>query len=237
MTNPVTHEMTGGVSLIRLDDGKVNAMSIAMLGHINDALDRAEAAGAATVIAGRPGIFSAGFDLGELMGGDPEILATQLTMGARLVQRLLLFPVPVVTACTGHAFPMGAFIMMSADVRYAAEGPYRIGMNEVAIKIPVPRFALELAFRRLTPASYARLVVTGEMLSPSEAAAAGFVDEAVPEETVVQRALDMAASLQAIDFKSHHTTKQRARGGLVDAIEGTIIDDLTVEKAREAIAG
>jgi enoyl-CoA hydratase len=39
---------------------------------------------------------------------------------------------------------MGAFLIMSCDHRVAAEGNYRIDMNEVAIGLTVPRFAIEI---------------------------------------------------------------------------------------------
>jgi enoyl-CoA hydratase len=42
----------------------------------------------------------------------------------------------------GNAYPMGAFLILSSDHRIAAEGDYRIGMNEVAIGLTVPRFAI-----------------------------------------------------------------------------------------------
>ncbi|NIU77875.1 MAG: enoyl-CoA hydratase, partial [Gammaproteobacteria bacterium] len=94
--------------------------------------------------------------------------------GARLVQRLLRFPRPVVTACTGHAYPMGAFLMLSADVRFGAEGPFRIGMNEVAIGLTVPGFAVELARHRLAPPGFGR-VTTAKMFDPEEARHVGYL--------------------------------------------------------------
>jgi enoyl-CoA hydratase len=72
----------------------------------------------------------------------------------------------VVAACHGNAFPMGAFLIMSCDHRIAAEGNYRIGMNEVAIGLTVPRFAIEIARQRLTPAYFSRVVMTAEMFAP-----------------------------------------------------------------------
>ena len=56
-----------------------------------------------------------------------------LQLGARMTEKILGFPKPVVTACSGHAYPMGAFLMLAADLRLGADGDYRIGMNEVAI--------------------------------------------------------------------------------------------------------
>src|SRR6185295_15585656 len=161
---------------ITMNDGKVNVMSTAMLQDLHAAFARAEGDGAAVLLVGKPGIFSAGFDVKVFASGDLPAIMTMLRTGAELIERILAFPFPVVTACTGHAYPMGAFLMLSADVRFGADGPYRIGMNEVAIRIVPPRFAIEIARMRLTPAAFHRVIVTGEMLSPTDAAAAGFLD-------------------------------------------------------------
>ena len=40
---------------------------------------------------------------------------------------------------------MAAFLLLASDIRIGADGPFRIGLNEVAIGIPVPTFGLELA--------------------------------------------------------------------------------------------
>ena len=120
--------------------------------------------------AARPrGRLSAGFDLRTFERG----LAAGVAMvraGAELVLRLLAFPQPVLTVCTGHAYPAGAFLMLAADVRLGAAGPWRIGMNEVAIALTVPNFAVELARHRLTPPGFAR-ITSAAMFAPGGGAA------------------------------------------------------------------
>ena len=157
----------GGVAWITLDDGKVNALSSEMIGEIGAALDAAEGAAAVTVLSGREGIFSAGFDLKTFQHG-PEAGAQMVRAGAELVARLLAFPLPVLTVCAGHAYPAGAFLMLAADVRLGAAGPWRIGMNEVAIGLTLPKFAVELARHRLTPPGFVR-ITTAAMFAPEEA--------------------------------------------------------------------
>ena len=72
MTQLLSYRADGRVATITLDDGKVNALSAAMLADIGAAFDRAEADGMTVLLTGRPGIFSAGFDLLVLRaGGDP----------------------------------------------------------------------------------------------------------------------------------------------------------------------
>jgi enoyl-CoA hydratase len=93
----------------------------------------------------------------------------------RVIERMLALPRPIVTVCTGHAYPMGAFLMLCADTRFGVPGDWNIGMNEVAIGLAVPQFAVELARHRLTPAGVMR-ASTGAMLKPEEAARLGYLD-------------------------------------------------------------
>jgi len=212
------------VAWIQLDDGKVNAMSPNMLGEIAAHLATAETSARVTVIRGRDGIFSAGFDLRTLAAG-PEAAVAMVRDGARLVERLLAHPHPVVTACTGHAYPMGAFLMLAADCRFGVEGPYRIGMNETAIGLTVPRFALALAGARLTRHGFAR-IAAATLYSPEEARAVGYLDHVVAVGDLDARVRDEVVRLGALDGASFAATKARMNESLLDAIAIAIEQEL-----------
>lgn len=220
-----THiEIEDGVAHIRVDDGKVNALSEALLGEIDAALDVAEEAGAVVVLTGREGIFSAGFDLGTFARG-ADASRAMLRAGAELILRLLAFPTPVLTVCTGHAYPMGAFLMLSADVRFAVAGDWRIGMNEVAIGLTVPRFALELARHRLTSAGFAR-ITTAAMFGPEEAMRLGYVDRVLAADELADAVTEEANRLRELDAPSYTATKQRIHGDARTAICEALASDL-----------
>jgi len=156
-------------------------------------------------------------------GREPTL--EMLRLGATLTERILAFPFPVVTACTGHAYPMGAFLMLSADRRIGVRGEFRIGMNEVAIAISLPLFAVEVARARLTPPYFQR-TVTGDMYGPEEAVVAGFLDEIVDEDRLAERSRDVALGLTAIDYASHAETKKRVRSACLASIRGAIETEL-----------
>ncbi|MEE4277823.1 MAG: enoyl-CoA hydratase-related protein, partial [Halieaceae bacterium] len=94
-----------------MDDGKANALSFDMLDALDKGLDAAAAAGKVVVIAGRPGKFSAGFDL-AVMGAGGEAMTRLLRQGAELSKRLLTFDTPVILAVSGHALAMGALLCL-----------------------------------------------------------------------------------------------------------------------------
>jgi len=219
-----------------MDDGKVNVMSIRMLGALHAAFDAAERDKTVVVLTGRGNNFSAGFDLKVFASGSANDIYRMLRTGAELALRVLSFPTPVVAACNGHAYPMGAFLIMSADMRIGADGPYKIGMNEVAIGLTVPQFAIEVARQRLTPAYFSRTLMTGEMFSPPEAVTAGFFDRIVPAPDLDAAADQAAEALSRIDPAAHVGTKLRARGPTIKAVRAAIDADITLEYAENRVA-
>jgi enoyl-CoA hydratase len=222
----VTYDLAEGVATIRMDDGKVNALSPTMLGAVGDALDRAESDGAAVVLAGRDGRFSAGFDLAVLNAGGGEAV-DMLRGGFETSLRLLSFPRPVVLAITGHAIAMGSFLALSGDHRIGiAGGGHRIHANEVAIGMTMPRAAIEICRQRLTPAGFERAVVTAEAFTHDDAIAVGFLDRVVDGD-VVAAAQEHAATLATtLTPHAHTATKLRARGPMLDALRAAIELDM-----------
>ena len=216
-----SYEHSEGISTITLDDGKVNAMSVPMMQEINAALDRAEEHQSVVVLTGRQGVLSAGFDLAVFKQG-MEPLLEMLRMGATLNERILSFPFPVVVACSGHAIAMGSFLLMCADVRVGADGPFRIGMNEVAIGMTLPYFAVEIARQRLTPAYFNRAAILAEMYSPQEAINPGFLDRVVAADQLSGTARTTATALSKLDMPAHSATKLRVRGAALEALRQAI---------------
>src|SRR5665213_290961 len=226
MSALASYELDGPVATITMDDGKVNVFSIPMLQAVHGALHQAERDGAVVVLTGRQGYFSAGFDLKTIAGG-PEQLREMLTLGATLAKRLLSFPRPVVAACTGHAYPAGAFLLLSSDTRIGADGPFRIGLNEVKIGLTLPWFAIELARHRLQPPYFDRGLVTAKMYDPHEAVTAGFLDQVVAPGDLRSASLEAAGLLSELDPDAHAATKRRVRGRVLEAVQGAIESELT----------
>lgn len=224
MPEAVTYARSGSVGTITLDDGKVNVLSIPVLTAIDQALDQAVADQATVLLCGREQRFSAGFDLGVLQRGGPAALE-MLMRGFRLAERLLSFPTPVVIACTGHALAMGSFLLLSADVRLGAAGPFKIGANEVAIGLPMPYAAVEICRQRLVPAHFTRAVILAELYAPEQAVAAGFLDHVVPPGELLQAAQKAAATLSQLNMPAHVETKQRVRGSMLAALRKAIEAD------------
>jgi enoyl-CoA hydratase len=220
----VSYTLEGSVATIAMDDGKVNALSPAMLAAIDAAFERARDDAAAVILRGRKETFSAGFDLKVLRGGGVETVE-MIVGGFRLAHKILSFPRPVVIACTGHAVAMGSFLLLSGDHRIGTAGEFRIVANEVAIGLTMPHAAVEICRQRLTPAAFNRAVVLAETFTPDEAAAAGFLDQVVPMVRLDETARTAAVRFTQLNAEAHAASKLRARAHALEAIAAGIEAD------------
>lgn len=227
MSAPATLQIDQALALVTLDDGKANVFSHAMIDQLHVLLDAVEADAAvkALVLIGRDNRFSAGFDLSVMSAGSVAVQEL-VGAGARLALRLYEFPKPVVMACTGHALAMGAIALFTADWRTGADGAFKIGMNETAIGMTMPEFGAELARDRLNPGYYTRAVVGAEILAPSEAVLAGYLDEVVDPLSVLDFACVQAERLAALHPRAFAATKRRTRAATLARIRAGLAADL-----------
>jgi enoyl-CoA hydratase len=228
MAELATYELDGGIATIAMDDGKVNALSIEMLKAVLACLDRAESDEAVVILTGREGYFSAGFDL-KVFSERPQEIVEMLTLGARLSERVLSFPTPVVVACGGHAIAAGTFAALAADVRIGAEGPFKLGLNEVRIGLTVPLYVVELARQRLAPAHFNRALITAEMYGPEEAVDAGILDRVVPPGELEGAGRKATEELAGLDMAAHSATKLRVREGALEAFRAAVETELAAQ--------
>jgi enoyl-CoA hydratase len=215
---PVTYALDGNVAVIHFDDGKANVFTHAALAEIQNLLTRAETDEAkAVAIIGRPGKFSAGFDLSVMTAG-PDQARDLLRAGAELALRIYTFPMPVLLGVTGHALAMGAIVLMAADVRIGADGPFKIGLPEVEIGMPLPIFAVEFARDRLSKRHFVSAVQHARVTTPADAVDVNFLDRVVDADSVesetVAAAHDLADRLRerAFVLTRENTRVATARG-------------------------
>lgn len=209
------------VAVLDLDDGKVNAISHDFAASIVAGLEQAKARARSVVLVGRPGRFSAGFDLNELNKSRADAQALLLA-GAKMLLRVLSHPQPVVAGCTGHAIAGGALLLLAADARIAASGDFRIGLNETAIGMTFPAFGLELAQYRLSRRYLDEAVVQARLFGPESAVLAGFIDEVVPEGELRARAISCGRALGELPSAAYAGNKLGLRRAIAARLDASL---------------
>ena len=222
---PVTYEVQDRVAVVTHDDGKANVYTLDVLAELSEALEKsaADEGVSALLLAGRDGRFSAGFDLATMTSSEDSMRAL-VAAGGRFVARLVLHPMPVVVACTGHALAAGALMLLAGDRRIGAAGEYKIGLNEVAIGMPLPVWAVELARYRMPAGEFDRIVL-GEIGGPEAAVRSGFLDDVAPA-GVIDVAMEEAQRLSALRRGAVSGTKTRARRAVVERMLDKMDEDL-----------
>ena len=206
--------------MVTIDDGKANAFTATVIDEIRSAIAEASGRGQPLVITGREGCFSGGFDLAVMNSGRNDRVVALFALGTLLYRDVVEAPVPIVASCTGHALAGGALLLLSADYRIGRTGPYRVGLNEVAIGMPLPPIAVAIATHRLERRFLTAATMFAETGSPNRALAMGFLDEVVDDP--LSSACTLAASLAQLPREAFSTTKRRIRRSLIQ--EFTALD-------------
>ena len=205
----------GDIRELRLNRPPVNALSPELIAALLRAVQAAPRDGKrALVLSGSPGIFSAGLDVPLLLKLDRMAMAALWREFYVLLGTIAASPIPIAAAITGHAPAGGTVLGLFCDYRIAAAGEWRMGLSEVQVGLPLPPVILA-ALRRLVGLRHAeRLAVNGLLITPTEAAACGLVDEVVSAEEVVDSALKWCAGLLMLPRTAMEITRRQARDHL-----------------------
>ena len=221
MSDSVTTTVDDGVAVVRLDDGKANALSMSVIEALHAALDTAGAQATSVCIAGNGKALCAGFDLSVMRAGFDDMVKL-VRAGGEFLMRLYGHPQPTVAAVTGHALAAGALVVLACDTRVSGDGPAKIGLNEVAIGMTLPEFAVELARDQLSKRYLTRATVEAEIFSPEGALAAGYVDLIVAADQCERTAIDEARRLGQLDAAAYAGTKTALRQATIDRVMPTL---------------
>ncbi len=206
-----------GIREIRLDRPPANALNRELIGRLGEAIEGAPGSGAkAVLLSGRPGMFSGGLDVPELIQLDREEITQAWHGFYACLKAIAASPVPVAAAITGHSAAGGAVLALFCDARVMAEGEFRIGFNEVSVGIPLPPLIYRAASLLLGWRQAERLCVGGLLISAAEALRVGLVDELAPVDDVVERARARLEALLALPPVAMSETRKMTRGEIIE---------------------
>jgi enoyl-CoA hydratase/carnithine racemase len=181
------------VYVLDLGDGE-NRFHPDWLTAVNGALDEVEQAPAPLVTTASSRIYSNGLDL-DWVGQHSDQLQSYVAEVQGLLARMLAFPVPTVAAIPGHVFAAGAMFALAHDFRVMRADRGFFCLPEVDINIPFTPGMAALIQGKLLPATAHEAMTTGRRYGGTDALAKGVVDDAVPEEDVLPKALERARAL------------------------------------------
>ncbi|MER7488303.1 enoyl-CoA hydratase-related protein [Streptomyces sp. NPDC126497] len=180
------------VFVLDLGDGE-NRFHPDWVGAVGAALDEVEKAEGprALVTAATGKFYSNGLDL-EWLSANADRYHDYVVSVHELFARMLSLPVVTVAALQGHTFAAGAMFSLAHDFRVMRADRGYWCLPEADIDIPFTPGMAALIQSRLAPQTAHEAMVTARRYGGADAAAAGIVDRAVPEEAVRSTAVEIA---------------------------------------------
>jgi len=232
------------MAVVSLERPPVNAMSRALMGEFKACLLRAERDPSVRVIIVRSkldGIFSAGADIRELQGLDPEGCASFIALGQRLFARLGEIPKPIVAAINGICVGGGLELSMACDLRLAGESA-RFGQPEVNLGLISGWGGTQRLPRLVGKTRASEMLLIGEQISAAQALTIGLVNRVVPDDSLLAQAMGLGQKLLAKSPVALAKIKETIERGLsltltegLQVEAGCYVEAYTSEDAKEGI--
>lgn len=225
----VTFSKDGAVAYITLDRPPVNSYEINFMRDLNAAIDAANADNEVKAVIMRSAskkFFSAGADIKAFMKNDTAGNMEMIHFGHATLDKMAASPKIFIAAINGHALGGGLEIALACDLRFAAEGKYRLGLPEVTLGL-LPGNGGTQRLPRLIGANKAlEMMITGEAVKPAEAHRLGIVNRLFPADKLQEETEAYAQKVAAGATLAIGHIKQAVYKG----IEMELSDGLALER-------
>jgi len=193
--NPVKVTTEKGIMTATLADVENrNALGMALLAGLNDALSAAEADDTirALVITNEGSTFCAGANLKERSGASKAAPPPKNAIGfEEMLHKIQHASIPVIGRIAGHVVGGGNGLAAALDISIAQED-VKFGFTEVRLGV-IPAIISVVCLPKMRPGEAMEAFLRGNRFPASQAAAFGLINRAVPAEELdaaIQEVLD-----------------------------------------------
>ncbi|MBX3720266.1 MAG: enoyl-CoA hydratase/isomerase family protein [Turneriella sp.] len=238
---------TGRVSVLTIKTDEANRFdpdSFALLDKLLAEEATRDNVGALVLRSGVAGVFSQGLNLERLQGlTDAAAIERFLMTFFSILERVSLFPAPVVAEVGGHAMGYGAMLALASDYRLMVDTGARIGLPEIKIGIRVPVLVCRLLQDIVGYDRALKHVLDGSPWKSAAAHEIGLIDELHEAPQLEKAALKFAHRLAAAPLAASRAIKKAMRYKLQQDMRSIVETDIAetrmsimTEDAREGIA-
>lgn len=174
----------------------------------------------AVLLKAEGSIFTAGGDYGwfQTLHGDLEAIGASIEEGRRILDELVRFPLPIVTAIQGGAVGLGASLGLLSDLVIMAEGAF---YRDPHVVLGITAGDGGVAWPMATSLQIAKQhLLLGDRLYAADAYRLGMVNQVVSPDELDSTARAMAARLAALPARAAQATKRGLNLHLERGIRG-----------------
>jgi enoyl-CoA hydratase/carnithine racemase len=225
-------EPTDGVVRLTISNpAKRNALDHPILDAISEMLGELAAPDSparCVVITGAHGMFSAGYDIGEIPDEEFEERAERLVAHpfTQAIDALQAFPRPTLAVLPGHTIGGGLELALACDLR-AAQDDIKLGMPPAKLGLVYSHTGLRRFIDAIGAARTRELFLLGSYIDAPTALAWGLVNRVAPAATLETVALELATEL-AGNAPLSQAGNKRVIAALLSA-EGELAPDVEQE--------
>jgi enoyl-CoA hydratase len=201
-----------GVATVTLNNPKVNALSLAVLGELRAVAETLTAdPPGAVVVTGGERLFAAGADISEFGGRDEAAVIGAAFHSA--LDAVAAIPRLVIAAVSGYALGGGCELALACDYRVAGERAV-FGQPEILLGIVPGGGGTQRLPRLIGPSRAKEMMITGRQVRAEEALRIGLADEVVPGDVLHERAHALAAEVARGALAAQALVKRAVDSGL-----------------------
>ena len=193
----VAFSAEGAVGTITLDHPPANSYDIQFMLDLADTIGEASSHDAVRVVVVRSAserFFSAGADVKRFLANDVHANMEMIALAHDALASIARSPKLFVAWIAGHALGGGLEIALACDLRYAAEGSYRLGTPEVTLGLLPGNGGTQRLPRIIGRGPALDLLLTGRQLGPEEAHRLGIVSGLFADEETFRAHVETLAA-------------------------------------------
>jgi enoyl-CoA hydratase/carnithine racemase len=221
-----------GIGQITLDKPPANSYDLAFMEELAEAVREAAADDAVKVVVVRSAsekFFSAGADVKAFNENTVEANMEMIRVSHESLSSIAAIPKIFIAEINAHALGGGLEIGLACDLRFAAEGDYRLGTPEVTLGVLPGNGGTQRLPRLIGWSRALELMVTGRTVTPAEALELAIVDTVFPADQLRERTLEYARALASGATRAIGNIKLAVHEGLAAGL------DAGLERERELV--
>jgi enoyl-CoA hydratase/carnithine racemase len=235
-----------GVGIVTLDKPPANSYDLAFIEELAEAVQDAASDDAVDVVVLRSAsekFFSAGADVKAFNENPVEANMEMIRLSHETLSSIATIPKVFIAEINAHALGGGLEIALACDLRFAADGEYRLGTPEVTLGVLPGNGGTQRLPRLIGWSRALELMVTGRTVTPAEALELGIVNAVFPADELREKTLAYAQDLAGGATRAIGNIKLAVHEGLAIGLaaglerERELVEELFwSEDGREGIA-
>lgn len=215
------------VVIVKMNSNKLNLMDDGFFDDLNNAFDAIEKdfSDRPVVLTSAVNVFSAGLDIKRcydlFQNGDMEEVSLWFENFRDSLLRVFSFSQPLIGAVNGHAIAGGLILALCCDIRIAATGNAKFGLNEIKVGFPLPATLAEIIKHSLGTKTAEELIFRSELVGPQDGHGYGLFHELAESENLTETAVEYAGEYTGLaSIDSYSFAKKALRSEVTERIYG-----------------